>query len=99
MRTVLLYQSERFHFNNLDDSEDGISRFLQRNPETCLVAVDGVRIVGVILVGSDGRRGYDANGTNRYVISCLQIALRRAERHVDADGTPKTFFLYEGGLL
>jgi N-acetylglutamate synthase len=44
--------------NNLDDSEDGISRFLQRNPETCLVAVDGMRIVGVILVGSDGRRGY-----------------------------------------
>ena len=44
-------------------------------------------------------QGLDANGTNRYVISCLQIALRRAERHVDADGTPKTFFLYEGGLL
>lgn len=45
------------------------------------------------------KQGLDANGTNRYVISCLQIALRRAERHVDADGTPKTFFLYEGGLL
>jgi GNAT superfamily N-acetyltransferase len=25
--------------------------------------------------------------------------VRRAERHVDADGKPKTFFLYEGGLL
>ena len=44
--------------NNLDDSKDGISRFLQRNPDTCFVAVDEDRIVGVIIAGNDGRRGY-----------------------------------------
>lgn len=44
--------------NNIDDSRDGIMRFLDRNPETCLVAEDGSEIVGVILAGSDGRRGY-----------------------------------------
>lgn len=43
--------------NNLDDSRDGIARFLVRNPDTCFIAEDG-GIVGVILVGSDGRRGY-----------------------------------------
>lgn len=44
--------------NNLDDSEVGISKFLQRNPDTCFVASISEKIVGVILVGSDGRRGY-----------------------------------------
>ena len=44
--------------NNLDDSEEGIGRFLQRNPDTCFVAADADRIVGVIIAGNDGRRGY-----------------------------------------
>ena len=44
--------------NNLDDSRDGIERFLNRNPETCFVAENDNRIVGVIIVGNDGRRGY-----------------------------------------
>ena len=44
--------------NNLDDSNDGIKRFLDRNPDTCFVAVSDNTIVGVILVGNDGRRGY-----------------------------------------
>ena len=44
--------------NDVDDSENGISRFLERNPETCFVAVDNDEIIGVILCGNDGRRGY-----------------------------------------
>lgn len=44
--------------NNLDDSREGIERFLGRNPETCFVAEDGGEIVGAIMVGNDGRRGY-----------------------------------------
>ena len=44
--------------NNLDDSKEGIAKFLQRNPETCLVAIKESSIVGVIMVGNDGRRGY-----------------------------------------
>lgn len=44
--------------NNLDDSKDGIGRFLKRNPDTCFVAVEESRAVGVIIAGNDGRRGY-----------------------------------------
>ena len=44
--------------NNLDDSRDGIARYLKRNPTTCFVALQGGKIVGVILSGHDGRRGY-----------------------------------------
>ena len=44
--------------NNLDDSREGIARYLRRNPDTCFVAaVDGC-IAGAILSGHDGRRGY-----------------------------------------
>ena len=44
--------------NNLDDSKEGIDKFLQRNPDTCFVAEADNHIVGVIIVGNDGRRGY-----------------------------------------
>ncbi len=44
--------------NNLDDSEDGIDRFLKHNPDTCFVAENESGIIGVILAGNDGRRGY-----------------------------------------
>lgn len=43
--------------NNLDDSQGGIEKFLRRNPETCFVAEER-EIIGVILAGNDGRRGY-----------------------------------------
>lgn len=45
--------------NNIDDSREGIERFLNRNPETCFVAEnnDG-EIIGSVLCGNDGRRGY-----------------------------------------
>lgn len=44
--------------NNLDDSRDGIDRFLKRNPDTCFVAEADGKITGVIIAGNDGRRGY-----------------------------------------
>jgi ribosomal protein S18 acetylase RimI-like enzyme len=45
-----------------DDSREGITKFLERNPRTCFVAevsgaADGTAIAGVILGGHDGRRG------------------------------------------
>ena len=43
--------------NNLDDSKEGIEKFLIRNPDTCFVA-ENSEIIGVILAGNDGRRGY-----------------------------------------
>ena len=44
--------------NNLDDSKEGIEKFLKRNPETCFVTEIDNKIIGVILVENDGRRGY-----------------------------------------
>ncbi len=44
--------------NNVDDSREGIERFINRNPDTALVALEGSSIVGAVLAGYDGRRGY-----------------------------------------
>jgi len=44
--------------NNIDDSQEGIAKFLARNPDTCFVAEKNNAIIGVILTGNDGRRGY-----------------------------------------
>lgn len=40
------------------DSKDNINKFLQRNPGLSLVAHKGGELVGAILCGHDGRRGY-----------------------------------------
>ena len=58
-RVYALWMScKNMGFNNLDDSREGIERFLRRNPDTSFVAVDGGDIVGIVLAGHDGRRGY-----------------------------------------
>lgn len=44
--------------NDLDDSRNGIEKFIKRNPDTCFVAEIDNKIVGAIMVGNDGRRGY-----------------------------------------
>ena len=40
------------------DSREGVARFLERNPGLSFVARDGEHLVGVVLCGHDGRRGY-----------------------------------------
>lgn len=46
-----------FGLRSVDDSREGVARFLKRNPTTSVVAEEGGRIVGSILCGHDGRRG------------------------------------------
>ena len=46
-----------FAMRSVDDSKEGVSRFLARNPKTSVVAEKDGRIVGAILCGHDGRRG------------------------------------------
>lgn len=46
-----------FAIRSIDDSKEGVERFLTRNPETSVVAVADGKIVGAILCGHDGRRG------------------------------------------
>ena len=46
-----------FGIRSIDDSREGVEKFLKRNPTTSVVAeVDG-KVVGSILCGHDGRRG------------------------------------------
>jgi len=42
----------------VDDSREGIGRYLKRNPHTCFAAWEEDTLVGVILAGHDGRRGF-----------------------------------------
>lgn len=44
--------------NETDDSREGIEKYLKRNPTTCFVAEEEGKIIGVIMAGHDGRRGY-----------------------------------------
>ncbi len=46
-----------FGLRSIDDSKEGVERFLRRNPSTSVVAEYGGRIIGSILCGHDGRRG------------------------------------------
>ena len=55
---ALWMSSPNMGFNNLNDSREGIERFLRRNPDTSFVALTDDGLAGVILAGQDGRRGY-----------------------------------------
>lgn len=55
---ALCMSCEGMGLNNIDDTKEGIDRFLKRNPDTCFVAEDEGEFIGVILAGNDGRRGY-----------------------------------------
>lgn len=46
-----------FAMRSIDDSREGVERFLIRNPGMSVVAQEGEQIVGAILCGHDGRRG------------------------------------------
>ena len=49
--------SKGFGIRSVDDSREGIERFLKWNPGLSVVAEEEGKIVGAILCGSDGRRG------------------------------------------
>ncbi len=79
-----------FAMRSIDDSQAGVERFLKRNPNTSVVAVEDGKIVGAILCGHDGRRGclyhvcvdpdYRRRGIGKsMVVMCMQ-ALK--EEHI-----------------
>ena len=73
--------------NDVDDSREGIARYLTRNPNTCFAAWEDDRIIGAILCGHDGRRGYISHtavlpalqrrGTGRALVEAALDALKR----------------------
>lgn len=50
-------QIKGFGIRTLDDSREGVEKFLKRNPTTSVVAEEEGVIIGAILCGHDGRRG------------------------------------------
>lgn len=50
--------TEGMGLRTLDDSRDGIKKFIDRNPTTNFVCYSDKELVGAILCGHDGRRGY-----------------------------------------
>lgn len=73
--------------NPVDDSVEGFTRYLKRNPTTSFVAEDNGRIVGTILAGHDGRRGifhhvviapeYRKQGIGKMLVESAMEALKK----------------------
>ena len=73
--------------NPVDDSPEGLARYIRRNPNTSFVAVDDGRVIGTILAGHDGRRGifhhvsvlpeYRGQGIGRMLVDSAMEALRK----------------------
>ncbi len=45
-----------FGIRSVDDSREGVERFIKRNPGTSVVAEHNGRIIGSVMCGHDGRR-------------------------------------------
>ena len=54
----LWVHTEGMGLNTTDDSREGIAKYLLRNPNTCFVAEDNGKLIGIIMSGHDGRRGF-----------------------------------------
>ena len=89
-------EQSRRALNPVDDTREGIDRYLRRNPNTCFAAVKDDRIVGVILAGHDGRRGIIHHlcvhpGCRRMGIAAHLVSL--AEDALKKEGIQKIFGL------
>ena len=56
-------ETEGMGLRNLDDSREGMERFVRRNPGTSFLCMEGDRIIAALLCGHDGRRGYIYHAT------------------------------------
>lgn len=73
--------------NPVDDSIEGFTKYLKRNPTTSFVAENDGKIIGVIMAGHDGRRGfihhtailpeYRNQGIGRKIVSHAMEALEK----------------------
>ena len=82
--------------NPVDDSREGIERYLKRNPATCFLAwgLDEEKTVGVILAGHDGRRGIIHHLCIKEEYRNTGIATKlvaRAEKALKQEGINKVF--------
>ena len=92
-------EQSRRALNPVDDSREGIARYLKRNPATCFLACDAAepeKALGVILSGHDGRRGLIHHlcvhpDCRRQGIAGLLV--EKAEEALRAEGITKIFCL------
>ena len=76
-----------FGIRSIDDSREGVERFLKRNPTTSVVAVQNGRVIGNILCGHDGRtaffyhvcveKGYRKHGVGYRMVRAAVHALQK----------------------
>ena len=88
-------QSKRA-LNPVDDSREGIERYIKRNPTTCFGAFSGDKLVGVILTGHDGRRALIHHMCVHPDYRRMNIAstlVKLAEEALKAEGIQKIFGL------
>lgn len=81
---ALWLSCEGMGLNQVDESREGIRRYLDRNPGTSFVAVEGETLAGVIMAGHDGRRGYIYHAAVRPDCRGRGIGSRLAEAALDA---------------
>ncbi len=84
---ALWMQISGFGIRSMDDSREGVERFLDRNPGCSVVAVHNQEIIGAILCGHDGRRGclyhvcvqkeYRKQGIGKAMVVFAMEALKR----------------------
>ncbi len=92
-------EQSRRALNPVDDSREGIERYLKRNPTTCFLAHlndDAKNIVGVILTGHDGRRAivhHMCVHPNFRRQGIAHILVQKAEEALRKEGITKIFGL------
>lgn len=93
-------EQSRRAMNPVDDTREGIGRYLKRNPTTCFLACaeteQGRQVAGVILTGHDGRRAIVHHlcihpDYRRRGIAAMLV--QRAEEALREEGITKIFGL------
>ena len=97
-----------FGIRTIDDSKEGVERFIRRNPTTSMVAVYDGELIGGILCGHDGRRAclyhvcvkeaYRKHGIGqRMVKECLEAL--KAEQAKVLNVSQSVFFAFNSSIL
>jgi len=70
-----------------EDSREGMAYYLRRNPASCFVAEEEGALIGAVLCGNDGRRGYinhlavaaehQGKGLGRALVNACLAAMRK----------------------
>ena len=84
---TLWKNTEGVGLNEYDDSKKSIKKFIEKNPNTCFIAEINTEVIGTIMGGYDGRRGFiyhlmvkhehRKHGIGKNLLEKVEIGLRR----------------------